>query len=302
VELGQARLAKGHAQTVAQQALMATTRERRPDVTTLNVPGATLYYETQGTGPVLLTIPGGPADASVFAGLAPFLTDRYTVMPYDPRGNSRSVPDDPTADQDLDVHGDGAAALLAAVTDQPAYVLGNSGGAQIGLNLAARHPTRVHTLVAHEPPCGELLPDAAEVRAAMEDVYQTARTDGVEAAMQRFQVVIGMADAPPEQPQGVPTPEMLEGWARIAGNLEFFLAHGVRPLTGYVPDVAALCAGSARIVVAVGETSQGQLAHRAAVALAERLGSPPVTFPGDHGAMVSRPREFAETLHQVLSG
>jgi pimeloyl-ACP methyl ester carboxylesterase len=271
-------------------------------VTTLNVPGATLYYETQGTGPVLLTIPGGPADAGVFAGLAPFLTDRYTVMPYDPRGNSRSLPDDPTADQDLDVHGDDAAALLAAVTDQPAYVLGNSGGAQIGLNLAARHPTRVHTLVAHEPPCAELLPDAAEVRAAMEDVFQTTRTDGVEAAMQRFQQVIGLADAPPEQPQGEPTPEMLEGRARIAGNLEFFLAHGVRPLTGYVPDVAALRAGSARIVVAVGETSQGQLAHRAAVALAERLGSPPVTFPGDHGAMVSRPREFAETLHQVLSG
>jgi hypothetical protein len=30
----------------------------------------------------------------------------------------------PTADQDLDVHGDDAAALLAAVTDQPAYVRG----------------------------------------------------------------------------------------------------------------------------------------------------------------------------------
>src|SRR5215207_1302100 len=137
---------------------------------TLNVPGATLYYETQGTGPVLLMIPGGPADAGVFAGLVPFLTDRYTVTPYDPCGNSRSIPDDPTSDQDLDVHGDDAAALLAAVTDQPAYVLGNSGGAQIGLNLAARHATRVHTLVAHEPPCAELLevvPVPVEVEVAV---------------------------------------------------------------------------------------------------------------------------------------
>ena len=269
---------------------------------TLNVPGATLYYETQGTGPVLLMIPAGPADAGVFAGLVPFLTDRYTVTPYDPRGNSRSVPDDPTADQDLDVHGDDAAALLAAVTDQPAYVLGNSGGAQIGLNLAAHHATRVHTLVAHEPPCAELLPDADKLRAAMEDVYQTYRSHGVEAGMQRFQQVIGLADAPVEQPQGEPTPEMLEGWQRIAGNLEFFLAHGVRPLTGYVPNVAALRAGSVRIVVGIGEASGGQLAHRAAVALAERLDSPPVTFPGDHGAIVSRPREFAETLHEILIG
>jgi hypothetical protein len=44
--------------------------QRRSDVTTLNVPGATLYYETRGTGPVLLLIPGGAADADIFAGLA----------------------------------------------------------------------------------------------------------------------------------------------------------------------------------------------------------------------------------------
>jgi hypothetical protein len=39
-------------------------------VPTLNVPGATVYFETQGTGPVLLLIPGGAADAGIFAGLA----------------------------------------------------------------------------------------------------------------------------------------------------------------------------------------------------------------------------------------
>jgi hypothetical protein len=121
--------------------------------------------------------------------------------------------------------------------------------------------------------------------------------------MKRFQAAIGLVDAPPEQPtKGEPTPEMLEGWRRIAGNLEFFLAHGVRPLTRYVPDIAALRAGSARVVVGVGEASGGQLAHRLAVALAERLGSPPVTFPGDHGAIVSRPGSFAETLHEILIG
>jgi hypothetical protein len=95
---------------------------------------------------------------------------------------------------------------------------------------------------------------------------------------------------------------MLEGWQSIAGTLEFVLAHGVRPLTCYVPAVAALRAGPARIVVGVGEASGGQLAHRAAVALAERLGSPPVVFTGGHGATVSRPGSFAEKLHEVLSG
>ena len=209
-------------------------------MTTLNVPGATLYYELGGTGPVLLMIPGGPADAGVFAALSGFLTDRYTVVAYDPRGNSRSVPNDPSKDQDIDVHGDDAAALLAAVTSEPAYVLGSSGGAQIGLNLAARHAARVHTLVAHEPPCVELLPDAAEARAGMEEAYQTYRTQGVEAGLKRFEAAIGMEDTPPEQPPGEPTPEAMAAWGRISGNLEYFLAHGIRQISGYAPDLDAL--------------------------------------------------------------
>jgi pimeloyl-ACP methyl ester carboxylesterase len=267
---------------------------------TLEVPGATLYYEREGTGPVLLMIPGGPADAGAFAALAALLTDRYTVVPYDPRGNSRSVPDDPSRDQDMDVHGDDAAALIDAVAGEPAYVLGSSGGAQIGLDLAARHPDRVHTLVAHEPPCAKLLP--AEAWAGIQETYQTYRTQGVEASLKQFEKAIGMEDTPPEQPPDPPTPEMLEAWTRIGGNLDYFLAHGLLPISGYVPEVAALRDGPARIVVGVGETSAGQLAHRGAVALAERLGVPPVTFPGDHGGFGSRPAEFAKTLHQVLTG
>jgi pimeloyl-ACP methyl ester carboxylesterase len=33
---------------------------------TLQVPGASLYYEVRGSGPVLLMIPGGPMDADGF--------------------------------------------------------------------------------------------------------------------------------------------------------------------------------------------------------------------------------------------
>jgi hypothetical protein len=87
---------------------------------------------------------------------------------------------------------------------------------------------------------------------------------------------------------------------RIMGNLDFFLGHGLRPIGRYVPDVAALRAGPARVVVGVGEATEGQLAHRAAAALAERLGTVPVAFPGDHGGYVARPAAFAEKLHQVL--
>ena len=271
------------------------------EMSILKVPDARLYYEVQGSGPVLLMIPGGPADAGVFAGLAACMADRYKVVPYDPRGNSRSVLDGPPEDQRMDVHGDDAARLLAAMGDQSAYVLGSSGGAQIGLNLAARYPGRVHTLVAHEPPCVELLPDAAEQRAFVNTVYDTYRTHGVRPAMQKFAAGAGLRDGP-QPDQAAPSPQMREAFGRVMRNLDFFLAHGLKPISLYVPDIATLRAGPARIVVGVGETSTGQLAHRTAVALAERLGTTPVTFPGDHGGYGAQPAAFAEKLHLALRG
>src|SRR6476620_5856844 len=113
---------------------------------TLTVPGATLYYEVRGAGPTLLLICGGVYDAAGYAGLAGQLADRYTVVTYDRRGNSRSPLDSPPETQRIEVHADDAHRVLAAVGDDPAYVFGNSSGAMIGLELAARHPEQVRTV------------------------------------------------------------------------------------------------------------------------------------------------------------
>ena len=63
----------------------------------LDVPGARLYYERQGSGPLLLAI-GSPMDSTGFAGLADALADRYTVVTYDPRGIGNSSREDTTGD------------------------------------------------------------------------------------------------------------------------------------------------------------------------------------------------------------
>src|SRR5688500_11386615 len=68
----------------------------------LTVPGAQIYYEVEGNGPTLLIIPGGPQDAGVFAELTQLLADRYTVVAYDPRGNSRTMTEAELGDLDLD--------------------------------------------------------------------------------------------------------------------------------------------------------------------------------------------------------
>jgi hypothetical protein len=46
---------------------------------TLEVPGASLYHEVRGSGPVLLLIYGGVYDAAGYTRLAEQLADRYVL-------------------------------------------------------------------------------------------------------------------------------------------------------------------------------------------------------------------------------
>jgi pimeloyl-ACP methyl ester carboxylesterase len=266
---------------------------------TINIPGGTLYYELRGSGPVLLLIPGGPMDAGGFAPLAERLADRYTVVTYDCRGNSRSAHDGAPQELTAELHADDADRLLEVVGAEPAYVLGSSGGALYGLDLVARYPGRVHTLVAHEPPVSSLLPDAARWRAFNHEIAGIHRKDGVFAAMEKFGAATGLHGGGSEPT----TPEAREAAARMMGNLDLFMGHLIPVIGNHTPDVAALRASSTRIVVGVGEASTPeQLPYRTAHVLAAELGLAPTPFPGDHGGFSSDPDAFAARLHEVLSG
>src|SRR5690349_7141572 len=123
----------------------------------LDVPGARLYYERQGDGPLLLLI-GSPMDSTGFAGLAQALASRYTVVTYDPRGIGHSTREDTTQDITPEQQADDVHRLLSALDGGPAGVFGSSGGAVVGLALVTAHPADVRTLVAHEPPRGRPAP------------------------------------------------------------------------------------------------------------------------------------------------
>jgi protein-tyrosine-phosphatase/pimeloyl-ACP methyl ester carboxylesterase len=288
---------------------------------TLKVPGANLYYEVRGSGPVLLLICGGVYDAAGYAALAEQLADRYTVVTYDRRGNSRSPLDGPPEHQRIEVHGDDAHRVLVAVGvtgGEPAHVFGNSSGATIGFELAARHPEQVRTLVAHEPPAFELLSDRDHWRTVIQGVEDAFRKEGAGPAMQVLGAGFAMsAGAQPDgdatasregrlpgggpAPHGEPDPETIALMARLEKNMEFFIGYEVPPFNRYIPDIDALRASPAHVVMAVGEASAGEPPYRAAFAVAERLGARPVVFPGDHGGFGAQPEAFAARLHEVLS-
>ena len=71
---------------------------------------------------------------------------------------------------------------------------------------------------------------------------------------------------------------------------------------GYLPDIAALTRGPARVVVGIGRESGGLVTYRTSRALADKLGVQPVEFPGDHGGFIGQPAEFAQILRTVLAG
>ena len=267
----------------------------------LKVPGASIYYEVRGSGPVLLMMPGGPADAGAFRRIDGYLDPYYTVVTYDPRGLSHSTLDAPLDDERIvQIFADDAHRLLTATAKDPAFVFASSGGATIALELAARHPEQIRTLVPHEPPSPDLQLDPARERAAMAEIVQTFRAAGIGPAMQKFMVQTRIRNAPPPPPPGEPTPEMREAMAQFQRNMEFWLGHYFMAIANYQPDFDALKAGPVRIVPGVGDESRGELAHEGGLGLARRLGTQAVVFPGAHGGFESHAPEFAAKLREVL--
>jgi len=124
--------------------------------------GASLRYELAGAGPqtiVLLHELGGTLESwdEVMVPLA----QGYRVLRYDQRGCGLS--EKARGALAVETQVDDLAALLDAVgITQPCHLIGMALGAGIGIAFAARHPTRVASLVA-SCPATDLTPDRAEL-------------------------------------------------------------------------------------------------------------------------------------------
>jgi pimeloyl-ACP methyl ester carboxylesterase len=283
-----------------------------PTTRTLDVPGAIVTYDVrrndQSTEPILLLI-GSPMGAAGFGTLAGHFADR-TVVTYDPRGVERSSKNDPGAVSTPEEHADDLHRLIEELGGGPVDCFASSGGAVNALMLVATHPDDVRTLVAHEPPAENLLPDREAARAASRAVHETYLRAGYGAGMAHFIALImhkgpfpdDWADQPPPDPATFGLPSEDDG-SRDDPLLGQNIETGTEPNL----DFDALRAAGTRVVIAVGAESDGELAHRAGKAVAERLGVEPVVFPSNHGGFLGgeygqtgEPAAFAATLRQVL--
>jgi pimeloyl-ACP methyl ester carboxylesterase len=292
-----------------------TTATRDKTTHTLEAPGATLTYDVwpgDSTAEPPLVLIGSPMGAGGFTTLAGHFPDR-TVVTYDPRGNGeRSTAHDPAAPITPEVQAEDVHRIIEAIGGGPVDLFASSGGAIVALDLVAKHPDDVRTLVAHEPPLASLTEDREHALAVNRAINATYHRSGWGAGMAHFMQVVMhrgpfTADdvaAPPPDPAAFGMPPGDDG-----RRTDLMLGHSVLYLTSYEPDFEALERAHTRVVIAVGEASEGELAQRGGEAAARRLGTQPAIFPDGHGGFLGgeygqtgAPEAFAAKLREVLAG
>jgi pimeloyl-ACP methyl ester carboxylesterase len=263
---------------------------------------------TAGGRPLLFMI-GQPMDASGFATLASHFPDR-TVVTYDPRGLGRSNRKDGRVDNAPRVQADDVHAVIEALGGGPVEMFASSGGAVTALALVAAYPDDVSTLVAHEPPLIPVLPDAEaaeRARAGFRDVYEAK---GWGAGMAAFVAMTSWRGEFTDEyfAQPAPDPAQFGMPSEDDGSRDDpLLSDRSWAVSSYRPDVDALAAAPTRIVIAVGEESEGTFTGRTAVATAELLSQQAIVFPSHHGGFLGgefgyagQPEPFARKLRDVL--
>jgi pimeloyl-ACP methyl ester carboxylesterase len=281
---------------------------------TLETRGAAIVYDVHGRLPAEKGQPplfmiGQPMAAGGFATLASLFPDR-TVVTYDPRGLGRSTRNDGRTENDPTLQAEDVHAVIEALGAGPVEMFASSGGAVTALALVAAHPYDVTTLVAHEPPLIPVLPDAAaaeRARAGFRDAYEAG---GRGAGMAAFIAMTSWRGEFSDEyfAQPAADPAMFGMSTEDDGTRDDpLLSDRSWAVSSYEPDVAALAAAPTRIVIAVGEESEGTFTGRAAVAMAGLLGQEATVFPSHHGGFLGgehgyagQPEAFARTLRRVL--
>jgi pimeloyl-ACP methyl ester carboxylesterase len=252
------------------------------------VPGGTIYYRTEGAGPPLVLIGGGPSNADTLGALAGHLASGHTVLTYDRRGYSRSRLDDPSQPASIAIHAGDVRSVLENLGAGPASVFATSVGALIGLELAAAHPDALSRVIVHEPPLGQLVPaeDQAsfEIELDRDDAPRALDRIAESIGVTRGRSLTGSDDRPEARRE----------------DIELFIHRDVPAIAEYRLDLDHILPLADQIVVTAGEDGRAFYPHRCAEALATALGMPLIELPGNHAAMITRPAEFAARLIPLL--
>jgi pimeloyl-ACP methyl ester carboxylesterase len=273
--------------------------ERNKTMGILDVSKARLYYETHGSGPLLLMIPGANGDARAFAKVTEPLAKHYTVAIYDRRGFSRSLLDGPQDyNRRLEADADDAYLLIEHLGNgQPATVFGTSSGGIVALQLLTRRPSAVRTLVPYEPPVTRQLPDGQQWADFFFQAYATYVRSGMEPAMKMFRE---RAFTESDQRAMAQATNPADG-EQVKANAVYWFEHELRQYPIVDLDLDTIGPHADQVVPMVGRESRGRPSYQATVELGRKLGQNVIELPGGHVGFLTHPDEFARELVQALA-
>jgi pimeloyl-ACP methyl ester carboxylesterase len=107
--------------------------------------GQRVSYRRGGSGPALLLLHGITNSSQTWESVAPYLTDRFTLIAPDLLGHGESAT--PRGDYSLGAHASGARDVLTALGIKRATVVGHSLGGGIAMQFAYQFPERCERLV-----------------------------------------------------------------------------------------------------------------------------------------------------------
>lgn len=260
------------------------------------VDGGRLYYEADGEGHPLLLIHGGLGSLRMWDEQVPRLAERYRVIRFDTRGFGRTETEDVEFANRLD-----AAAVLDHVGAASAYVVGQSRGGMIGLDLLVDMPERVDAFVSVASGVGGYEPELPAGAAAppwdeLERLWEARDWKGVAE---------------------LETKVWVDGWGQSADRIDPAIRRRVHDwiLTGYEaekpegrpqpldpPAATRLAEIDVPLLVIVGGADEAGCVvggrHLAASVPHARL----VELPGvAHMIQLERPDEFADLVLEFLA-
>ncbi len=257
------------------------------------MPRASLHTTCRGEGAPLLMIHGIISDSTFFEESASILAHFYRVITYDRRGYGLSNQEQ-YEDYTVSAQAEDAANVLREYCREPAWILGNSAGGVIALELALTHQELVRGLVLLEPSLGYVEEEREKLLAWNRELNGYVAEGKGKKALPAFSRVTGTM----QKRESFSLQEL----RRTYQNLSVFLEGELNEVQHYLPPIERLQAIAVPVVVAVTERGRKSVFATSSQTGAQKIGWQVVHFPGYHNVAQEMPLDFALMLNGVIAG
>ena len=257
-----------------------------------------------GSGDEIVLIHGIISDAAFFDELSIKLGNEFKVVSYDRRGYGNA---DKPADNDYSVaaQAEDAKEVIESTAQGPVYIVGNSAGAIISIELALRYPKLVKGLILIEPSIP--YDDASEdkMMAWNRELNGYIEAGTIRKALPAFAKVIegnkeSVSDMPGSKIPNSKKMNMAE-IKRTYSNLDNFMFGELNEVQLYRPSIEQLRNINVPVKVFVTSNSKNCLFREISENSANKLGWEVVEIIGNHNALNNRPDSSYEAIKYLIT-